>query len=379
MMWKIVLMWVVYLALHFGSQVLPHREIPTLGSVNFGLQFLLFLICVQMARRDAKAYRPALINLGALFGFSVLLYASIFMGSVLFRDEPYISVYYHEYVNKIGYNALLALTVVYLIVDFWLQKKRTITKYMLSFFFSAVLLAPLYYPYFQDPLYLYRAEEYSRYLKLKTASQSLMKEKGADLTVAGVTERFLSKNSQTLSANEVENNGREKDGHRRLISQLGHESEVVLFWKPLNLDTVYVNLVLVGLLLVFYFAKFLRDRPQGAYFEKITLLLFLFCSLEALHAWAFTKSADTQLYYSIHSISQYLSIGVLLGLVYMCSVRLRFLLSPVGQYYERQVLLRPERISRWRDEIDRLILKSLLRRTPFVDRLAILERDETPP
>ncbi|MGA9364957.1 MAG: hypothetical protein WBW16_11395 [Bacteroidota bacterium] len=378
MMWKIVFVWVAYLVLHFGSQILPHREIPILGSVNFGLQFLLFLICVQMARRDAKAYRPALINLAALFGFSILLYVSIFMGSVLFRDEPYISVYYHEYVNKIGYNALLALTVVYLVVDFWLQKKRTVTKYALTFCFSAALLVPLYYPYFQDPLHLYRAEEYSRYLEIKAAYDTLTKEKGTDPTQAEVSRMVLRARSQSPGADEAGTDGRGRLEIERLSGQLGHESEIVLFWKPLNLDTVYVNLALVGLLIVFYFVKFFCDRPQGAYFEKITILLFLFCSLEALHSWAFTRSVDTELYYSIHSIGQSLIVAVLLALVYVCSVRLRFLLSPVGRYYERQVLLRPERISRWRDEIDQLILKSLLRKTPFVGRLAVLERDENP-
>jgi len=378
MMWKIVFMWLAYLVLHFGIQVLPHREIPTLSSVNLGLQFLLFLICVQMARKDIKAFRPALINMAIFFCFSVLLYTSSFMGSALFRDEYYISTYYHEYVNKIGYNALLALTVIYLIVDSWFQKKRTITKYALTFSVLAVLLVPLYHPYFQDPLHLYRVEEYSRYLELKTAHNALLKEKGAAPRQTGVGQQVLKGSNQLLGANEADNSGKERLEIERLSDQLQRQSEVVLFWKPLNLDTVYVNLALVGLLVVFYFAKFLRDRPQGAYFEKIMLLLFLFCSLEVLHCWAYTESTDTQLYTSIHSIGQYLTVAVLLALVYVCSIRVRFLLSPVGQFYERRILLRPEGISRWRDEIDRLVLKSLLRKAPFVDRLAVLERNENP-
>ncbi len=190
MMWKIVFVWVAYLVLHFGTQVLPHREMSTLASVNFGLQFLLFLICVQMAQKDVKAYRPALINLAILFCLSVFLYASIFMGSALFRNEPYISVYYHEYVNKIGYNAFLAFTVVYLVVDFWFQRKRIITKYALTLCITAAMVVPLYYPYFQDPLHLYRAEEYSHYLEIKTAYNSLMKERGTGPVQEEVTQRF---------------------------------------------------------------------------------------------------------------------------------------------------------------------------------------------
>jgi hypothetical protein len=378
MMWKIVLVWIAYLALHFGSQLLPHREVSTVGSVNFGLQFLLFLICVQMARKEVKAYRPVLINLAILFCFSVLLYATNFMGSTLFRNEPYMSVYYHEYVNKIGYNALLAFTVIYLVVDSWFQKKRTLTKYLLALSVMATLLTPLHYPYFLDPLRLYRTEEYSDYLELKTAYNTLMKKNAAAPMQAEVVQQVLKGKNYVAGTNEATNSGKERLEIEELSDRLQRQSEVVLFWKPLNLDTAYVNLALVGLLIVFYFAKFFRDRPQGAYFEKIMLLLLVVCSLEVLHSWAYTESTDTRLYSSIHLVGQYLTVAALLALVYVCSIRLRFLLSGVGQYYERQIFLRPEGISRWRDEIDRLVLKSLLRKAPFVDRLAVLERNEQP-
>jgi hypothetical protein len=378
MMWKIVLVWVAYLVLHYGSQVLPHRAVPTPGSVNFGLQFLVFLLCFHMARKDVRAFRPALINLAILFGFSVVLYASNFMGTFFFQDEPYISIYYHEFVNKFGHNAFLLLAVLYLIVDFWFQKHKTISKYALTLCVSGSMLVPLYAPYFKDPLHLYRTEEYSRYLKVKTAHHMLLKEKGVEPSQPEINQRVLGGRSQALDALAAEERGREEREIERLSTYLTNGNEVTLFWKPLNLGTMYVNLMLVGLLIVFYVGKFLHDRPQGAYLEKITFLLFLLCSLEVLHQWAFIKSVDAQLYHSIVSIGQYLIIAVLLALVYVCSVRLRFLASPIGQYYERQILLHPEKISRWRDEIDRLVLKSFLQKMPFTDRLGILERDGNP-
>jgi len=205
-----------------------------------------------------------------------------------------------------------------------------------------------------------------------------MEGKGVDPTRAEVTREAQTGRSQANSTNGAENARAEKIELEKLSAYLARESEVVLFWKPLNLDTIYVNLTLIGLLIVSFLSKFFYDRPQGAYFEKISLLFFVFCSVEALQTWAFTKSTNNQLYYSIHSTAQYLIIVVLLAFVYVCSMRLRFLLSPVGQYYERQILLRPERVTRWRDEIDRLVLKSFLRKKTFVDRLAVLERDENP-
>ena len=132
------------------------------------------------------------------------------------------------------------------------------------------------------------------------------------------------------------------------------------------------------LITVFYFLKYRNDKPHGAYFEKVIFLLFILCALEALHSWTYAQSTDASLYYSIYDVAQYLIIAVLLALVYVCSIRLRFLLSPIGLYYERKILVQPEKISRWRDEIDSLILRSFLVKTPFVGRLGTLEPNDKP-
>jgi hypothetical protein len=378
MSWKIILLWILLLVLLIAAQLLPHRPVPTLGIVNIGLQVMLFLLCFQMARRDDRAFRPALINLTVLFGSCVLVYASNFAGTAFFRSERYAPVYYHEFVNKFGYSALLTIAVVYLIVDFLAQKRSTVTKYVISASVSVIMLVPLYYPYFKDPLHLYRTEEYSHYLEAKNAHDALAKEKVGEPTVDEISQKVLSRRDVAVDAMRSEDRTKEAREIQRLSSYLANGSELILFWKPLNLATVYMNVMLVGVLIVFYFIKFFHDRPQGAYFEKIIFLLFLFCSLEGLHAWAFTKSTDARLYYAIHSMGQYLIVAVLLALVYVCSVRLRFLVSPIGLYYERQVVLRPEMISRWRDEIDRLILKSFLQKPPFAERLGTLETDLKP-
>jgi hypothetical protein len=378
MSWKIILLWILLLLLVIAAELLPHRPVPTLGIVNIGLQVMLFLLCFQMARKDDRAFRPSLINLTILFGSCVLLYGSNFVGTAFFRSDRYVSVYYHEFVNKFGYNALLSVAVVYLIVDFLAQKRSIAMKYAITISVSAIMLVPLYYPYFKDPLHLYRTEEFSRYLEVKTAHEALLNEKAGQPTSDEISQRVLRDRYGAAAPSRTDDRTREEREIRRLSGYLVNGSELILFWKPLNLATVYMSLMLAGLLIVFYAVKFFHDRPQGAYFEKIIFFLFLFFSLEGLHAWAFTKSTDTQLYYSIHSTGQYLVVAVLLALVYVCSVRLRFLVSPIGMYYERQVVRRPEMISRWRDEIDRFVLKSFLQKPPFAGRLGTLETDIKP-
>jgi hypothetical protein len=378
MSWKTILIWIALVALLVTAQLLPHRHFPSLGIVNIGLEVLLFLLCLQMARKDTRTFRPALINLAILFGFSVPLYASNFIGTAFFQSDRYSSVYYHEFVNKFGYNALLCIAVVYLIVDFLAQKRSTAAKYTISICVSAIMLVPLYYPYFKDPLHLYRTAEYSRYLEIKTAHDALLKEKATEPTKDEISQRVLKGRNAAIAPVGDQDRTREEREIQRLSGYIANGSELILFWKPLNLATLYINIMLVGMLIVFYFIKFFYDHPHGAYLEKIIFFLFFFSALEGLHAWAFTKSPTAQLYYSIHSIGQYLLVAVLLALVYVCSVRLRFLVSPIGKYYERQIVARPEMISRWRDEIDRLVLKSFLRNPPFAERLGTLESDLNP-
>ena len=377
-------MWVAFLIAHFGALLLlPHRHYSTISSVNIGLQFLLFLLCYKMARKDDKTFRPVTVNLTIFFGFSILMYLSIFVGTVLFTSNQYASVYYHECVNKFGVNAVLVIAVVYLIVDYRFQKWRTITKYAITLSILAALMVFLYLPYLQDPLYLYRTEEYSRYLELKSAHSSIIKESGTEPMSSEVIERALMNRGLQVDKLNPEYLARERGSLSELTKYLAGGNELILFWKPLNLNTVYVNAVLLGLIAIFYLLKLFNDRPHGAYFEKIIFLFFLFCAIEILHAWAYTQSADerltdAKLYYAIHEVGQYLTIVVLLALVYVCSVRLRFILSPVGRYYERQIVLNPERVSRWRDEIDRLILKAFLHRAPFSGRFGILETEQKP-
>jgi hypothetical protein len=373
---KVVLLWVAYLVLHFAALIFPHRPYAAPSAANAGLQFLLFLLCFEMARRDAKAFRPALVNLAILFGFSTLLYLSIFVGSALLPKERYAPVYYHEYVNKFGYAVVLGMAIIYLLVDYTFQRWKAIAKYALTLSVLATVLVPLYLPYFKDPLQLYRTEEYSDYLDLQNARDTLLKKRGVEPAQGDLIQKVLTSRCQGSEMTQGSGFQEERGKLSKLMGYLAGSGALILFWKPLNLNSVYFNVALLGLIIVFYFFKFRRDQPFGAYLEKILFLLFLLCSLEVLHLWAYTRGTEDRLYYDIHEVGQYLTIVVLLSLVYVCSLRLRFVVSPVGKFYEKQILLEPEGISRWRDEIDGLVLKAFLQKMPFIGRLGVLETKE---
>jgi hypothetical protein len=378
MLKKILLPWTFIMAAVFLGLGLPHREFNEVGYVNLGLQLLLCLLCIQMVRYDDGRFRPALLALTFFFGYAMLMYLSIFVGTVLFGNNLYAPVYYHQFVNKIGSSAIISVVVVYLIVDYVLHDSRMTAKLAIVVTVVALFLVPLYSPYFVNPLHLYQAEEYSRYLELKVAREQLRAKLQEEPSENHIIQRAIDTRKERAGVIEPSSTQGEASELKAVAPYLSHHDDTVLFWKPLNLSAVYVNGILMILLAGFYVAKFRHDRPQGAYIEKIMLLFFPLCSLQALHSWAHTRSGETNLYYSIQALGQYVTILVLLGFVYVCSVRLRFLLSPAGQYYERQIFLNPERITRWRDEIDNLVLKSIFRKNPLFGRLLTFQKKNQP-
>ena len=57
-------------------------------------------------------------------------------------------------------------------------------------------------------------------------------------------------------------------------------------------------------------------------------------------------------------------------MVYVFSMRLRFILTAVGKYYEGMVVAQPDQVTRWRDEIDNVILRNFFKGKKYLGRLA---------
>ena len=91
---------------------------------------------------------------------------------------------------------------------------------------------------------------------------------------------------------------------------------------------------------------------------------------EVLHSWAHTRSTSYEVYRSVLEVGQYLTIVTLLVMVHVFSMRLRFVLSAVGKYYEEMLALHPEEITRYRDEIDNMIVRYFFKGKKYLGRLA---------
>ena len=92
-------------------------------------------------------------------------------------------------------------------------------------------------------------------------------------------------------------------------------------------------------------------------------------ALEIFHNYGYVHSYSTETYHVIFKLGQYFTIVVLLLLVYTFDLKLRFVLSPAGNYYEKILETSPARITRWRDEIDNLILKTFSKNTKILKHI----------
>jgi len=94
--------------------------------------------------------------------------------------------------------------------------------------------------------------------------------------------------------------------------------------------------------------------------EKIVWCLLPYCGFEALHTFAFTRVTTVDLHDNIGDIGRYLSMSIMWIMLLLFSLRLRFLQTVEGDYYERRLSSDASRITRWRDAFDSWILQQFM-------------------
>jgi len=116
----------------------------------------------------------------------------------------------------------------------------------------------------------------------------------------------------------------------------------------------------------------MKDPPQGAYIEKIMFLWLVFCSLEVLHAWSVIKAVEWQTVSELFAVGRYTSVFAMLLLAVYLSLRLRFITSIKGEFYESELVERPAGITRWRDTLDNLVVEKFFNRQTLLGRMFAL-------
>jgi len=145
----------------------------------------------------------------------------------------------------------------------------------------------------------------------------------------------------------------------------------ILVNKPIMMYMIHMSVLSIGFILLFFGYQYMKDPPQGAYIEKIMFLFLVFCSMEILHAWSAVKALEWQTFASVMGAGQYASLGVLLLIALFFALRLRFITSANGEFYEQELATSPSGITRWRDTLDNMVIDSFFNRRALVGRLFV--------
>ena len=144
---------------------------------------------------------------------------------------------------------------------------------------------------------------------------------------------------------------------------------MMLFFRPMYLSVMQMNILIIIFIFLFFGYQYKKDPPQGAYLDKIMFLFLLITSMDVLHNWGYVKSVETVSYLEVFNLGQFVIVPAELGLVLFFILRLRFISSVQGEFYEKELAANPRQISRWRDWIDNMVLSHFFNNRFFQGRL----------
>ena len=363
---KIFLLWTVMMALYALSLIfLPHKEVSYPVIINRALLTLLFFITLYIYLKESNRKNKFIfLNFLIFFSLGFLAHLYSFVGRAFLTSYKYSAILYYQYFSAL-YVLSLSVAVVYLVIDGLFRDLKVYQKYLASGTIVLFFFVWYFHPILTNPMYLYSTEEIHQW---KTLAQSV--EHNADITSAEGLAQHV--NLQTWRDGSPVGFLYPQENLKRieeLLPYLEGSNYLTLLTQPLHSNVISMNVMIIGFILLFFGYQYKKDPPQGAYIDKIMFVLLLFVSTEILHYWGYMHSVEWQSLTELFSVGQYITIMMLFMMVIFFSLRLNFITSVQGEFYESELVANPHQISRRRDWIDNIVLTRFFSLKPFQGRL----------
>ncbi len=367
---KILIIWISFILLFGIAYVtLPHREAHVAGLLNNIIQSLLFLISLYIFFNEpTQRYKYLFLNFSIFFATAILQYVHQFVGYSIFTSHPFASVISFQY-SQASIIFFQAFAIAYLVFDLLFKNFKIYQKYLLST--TVVLIVFLYYflPFFENPKYIYTTENIQKFKIVRDARDSYFtdnqKYPTAEELAALITLPAMNNGEQVGILFPEEN-------IKQIKSYLPYtevDNYLVLIWQPLYYNLIYMDVFVLLFIFLYFGYQYSKDPPQGAYIDKIMYIFLLIAGLDIFHQFAVIKSVEFGSYWKLFSIGQYFTTGAFFALVIFFYARLRFIKSVTGEFYETEIQMNPEKITRWIDSIDKFILNHFTSSKDFKTRL----------
>jgi hypothetical protein len=371
---KVFYWWLGILAMFAVSLLcLQHDRVSLAGFLSYSIQALLFVISVYIVRREPiRKNKFIFVNFAMLFAFSFVahLYPFVGTGGEFFSNQTFLKFFLGQYVFFGAYFLFLAFAIVYLTVDVLFRDFHAYQKYVISLGIALMFFGFYYYPYFEDPKHLHHTADVLDYKTLARSYEEWVNEVGeapSPATLAEITEMYSWKDGVKTGLLFPE----EKLVRANALYAYLPDNWPVLVFKPLYFDAMRMAIACIGFILLFFGYLYMKDPPQGAYIEKIMFLFLVFCSLEVLHLWTAMKEVEWSASGSIWTVGLNVSNVVLALLAGAFSMRLRFITSVKGEFYENELAVSPSAVTRWRDSLDNLVVEKFFNRKLILGRMFV--------
>jgi hypothetical protein len=363
---KILIVWSLIAGGYLLSLLIfDHRPIYPADALNRIIQSLLFILAIFIVLNEQQLKnRVIFINFTAFFFVSgIVQMLQSFMGVLIFPDKQYAFILFWQYC-LIAYIFFLSIAIIYLVIDLLFRNFKIYQKYLVALAIVFSFFVYYYHPFFEDPLYLYNVEEIKQWKTLQSVIENTEQIPTPAELASQVTLQAWA-HGQPIGDLFPEVNLRQME---YLAPYLEGDNWMVLLTKPLYLGHISMNVLLLGFILLFFGYQYKKDPPQGAYIDKMMFIFLIYCSMEILHFWGSLKSVEWKSYIEVSIIGQYITVFLELLLGAFFALRLAFITSVQGEFYEAELARNPAQISRWRDWVDNLVLSHFFNSNPFIGR-----------
>jgi hypothetical protein len=348
----------------WALQILPHSEIPTSLIATCATQVLLFFVASAITRHEPNPKNKAIfINFALFFSVPILALFSNFI------PDAYSKHYFDQYISYGLYIFLLTLSIVYVSVDVLFRDSRIFYKYLAALAIVGGFFFYYFTPFLLNPNYAYFTQDVRDWKTMSIAGERFNSIHGRPPTVeelARNTDMYVWQEGHPVATLHPDARDRRVAELAPYLVDLNYQ---ILVTKPIMMYMIHMSVLSIGFILLFFGYQYMKDPPQGAYIEKIMFLFLIFCSMEILHAWSAVKALEWQTFASVMGAGQYASLCVLLLITLFFALRLRFITSAHGEFYEQELATRPGSITRWRDTLDNMVVDSFFNRRALVGRL----------
>jgi hypothetical protein len=97
-------------------------------------------------------------------------------------------------------------------------------------------------------------------------------------------------------------------------------------------------------------------------------------SLEVFHNWSLMKMVEWDSSLQMIAIGESLSAVVLSVIAFFFILRLRFITTAYGEFYEHEIVESPATITRWRDAFDNYVISHFFRNNELAGRFFVNQK-----